>query len=309
MHRSGAALVSTLMLAASACSNPPPPDDSPTSPPTSTAPHWIETEEPSAPPTSLTERAAGGIDGNPLPEDIAPPPAFTLADGRPSPSPDEVVTQPGHGDQGKDFKPQAVAYRSLKDFGITDPKTVALTFDDGPTRSTTKVQTILSEHEVPATFFVIGASVETYPTSVVRRLHDDGFSVQSHGYLHEDLSRVLDVPLESDLRAASLAIARGTGGYAPGCFRPPLGKLRADQLDNIADQNLQAVSWDVDPMDWAAPDSEAVVTSVLTQVRSGGSIVLLHAGDGKRLQTLEALPKIITTLRSEGYTFIELPCG
>ena len=46
-------------------------------------------------------------------------------------------------------------------FGSSDPAKVAITFDDGPDpKHTRRVLDILDEHDVKATFFVIGRKVE-----------------------------------------------------------------------------------------------------------------------------------------------------
>lgn len=185
---------------------------------------------------------------------------------------------------------------------------VALTFDDGPGPDTSDIIRELLKHEVPATFFVVGSIVDTNP-QIVRRMEREGFSVQSHSYMHSDLSKMLDVPLEHDLTMTSDAIVRAKReGSAPSCMRPPWGNLRRDQFDNIAALGQQPVVWDVDPEDWAPGTPEEIAASVIEQVRDGGSIILLHDGGGDRKRTLTALPIIITTLKSEGYTFVELPC-
>src|SRR5690606_38807236 len=51
--------------------------------------------------------------------------------------------------------------------------TVYLTFDDGPSRLSPEVLDILHEHEVPATFFVLGHSAEIH-ADMIRRIVDEG---------------------------------------------------------------------------------------------------------------------------------------
>jgi len=53
-------------------------------------------------------------------------------------------------------------------------KRIALTFDDGPHyKHTLEILDILAEHDIRATFFVIGINVEKYP-SIVKRMIADG---------------------------------------------------------------------------------------------------------------------------------------
>lgn len=65
-------------------------------------------------------------------------------------------------------------------------KTVALTFDDGPTRTnSTKVLNSLMEVGAPATFFMIGKNMKPY-ADLVQRAHDEGHAVASHNWTHGD---------------------------------------------------------------------------------------------------------------------------
>jgi peptidoglycan/xylan/chitin deacetylase (PgdA/CDA1 family) len=61
--------------------------------------------------------------------------------------------------------------------------------------------------------------------------------------------------------------------------------------------------WDVDPRDWALPGVDAIVSNVVANAHPG-AIVIQHSGGGPRRQTLEALPREITELRSRGYKFV-----
>lgn len=65
------------------------------------------------------------------------------------------------------------------------PKTMYLTFDDGPSaENTEKVLDILKEHEIKATFFLIGENVEKHP-EVARRIAEEGHTIGIHCYSHD----------------------------------------------------------------------------------------------------------------------------
>ena len=67
------------------------------------------------------------------------------------------------------------------------PRTVALTFDDGPDPDwTPKILAVLRRYHVPGTFFVVGAHVASYP-GIVRTELRDGDEVGSHTYTHANL--------------------------------------------------------------------------------------------------------------------------
>lgn len=65
------------------------------------------------------------------------------------------------------------------------PKTMYLTFDDGPSKENTDiVLDILKEQNVKATFFLIGENVEKYP-EVAKRIVAEGHTIGIHCYNHD----------------------------------------------------------------------------------------------------------------------------
>ena len=69
------------------------------------------------------------------------------------------------------------------------PKTVALTFDDGPDATwTPQVLAVLAKYHVPGTFFVVGSSVARDP-ALVREIRAEGSEIGIHTFTHPDLAR------------------------------------------------------------------------------------------------------------------------
>jgi len=65
------------------------------------------------------------------------------------------------------------------------PKTMYLTFDDGPSEENTNaVLDILKERNIKATFFVVGENVEKHP-EVARRIVEEGHTIGIHCYQHD----------------------------------------------------------------------------------------------------------------------------
>ncbi len=65
------------------------------------------------------------------------------------------------------------------------PKTMYLTFDDGPSeRCTDMVLDVLKANDVKATFFLVGEYVEKYP-EVARRIAREGHTIGIHCYRHD----------------------------------------------------------------------------------------------------------------------------
>src|ERR1700677_3847379 len=68
------------------------------------------------------------------------------------------------------------------------PGELALTFDDGPTPACTpRLLDILAQHDVRATFFLIGGFAQQQP-DLVRRIHSAGHLIGNHSWSHPNLA-------------------------------------------------------------------------------------------------------------------------
>lgn len=189
-------------------------------------------------------------------------------------------------------------------------KTVALTFDDGPSAYTPEIMSILKEHEVKATFFVIGSQAEQNP-DVIKELKDHGMSVQSHTYAHMNLLHHSDEVIKADLEKTS-GILRDITGEDTACMRPPYGDTDA-RTDAVANRvGLDVQLWDIDTEDWKTPDAQSIVTRVADGIAGDEGEeerverVLMHDGGGNRSQTVAALPDVIKVLKDDGYKFVTI---
>ncbi len=192
-------------------------------------------------------------------------------------------------------------------------RTVALTFDDGPDPTwTPKILAILRRYRVPATFFLVGAHVASYPDLVREELRD-GDEVGSHTYTHASLATA-GWREDFELTLTQNALA-GAAGIRTRLLRMPYS-AEPDAL-SAADWRAAAqagrdgylvVLTDRDTTDWARPGVARIVAAA---VPSGGrgAIVMFHDGGGDRGQTVAALPAIIRRARAEGYRFTTVTGG
>jgi peptidoglycan/xylan/chitin deacetylase (PgdA/CDA1 family) len=187
---------------------------------------------------------------------------------------------------------------------------VALTFDDGPDpRGTPAVLDGLAREGVRATFFVLGRHAERWP-DLVRRAADEGHAVGNHGYFHRKLHLRGPRYVREDLERGTEAIERA-GAPRPRFFRAPHG-FRSPWVSAIARALGQTtVGWSLGVWDSDRPGAEAIATRTVGGARPG-AILLLHDGDGynpegDRLQTADALPRIIDELHARGFQFALLP--
>ena len=179
-----------------------------------------------------------------------------------------------------------------------------LTFDDGPSAYTPQILSVLQAKGVPATFFVVGQNAAKHPT-LVQQEHAAGRGIGNHSWDHQDLTTLPPVVVRSELRSTTDEIANLTG-TRPTLWRPPYGSFNDTVTQTASSLGLSMRLWDVNPQDYTVPGVDAIVSRVVNSV-SPGAIILLHDGspgdNEDRSQTVAALPIIIDTLRSLGYSF------
>jgi peptidoglycan/xylan/chitin deacetylase (PgdA/CDA1 family) len=178
---------------------------------------------------------------------------------------------------------------------------VALTFDDGPSRrNTPRVEAILAEHDVPATFFVLGRSVDARPGQV-RRLARAGHRIHNHTYDHVDLTARPDGEVITQVTRTNDALV-AAGLPRSHVVRPPFGAVDGRVRRTLRGQGYRVRLWSVDTHDWqGARTPDDIVSTVAEQV-DRRAVVLLHDTE-KSDATVAALPRIIRTVRSQGHCF------
>lgn len=203
----------------------------------------------------------------------------------------------------------------LQKLGHAGSKELLLTFDDGPdSRWTPKVLDILKKYNVHAAFFMVGLQMEKN-LPIVRKVYEDGNFIGNHTFTHRNIATSSPERNEVELRLTRLLLKCITG-HSTILFRAPYNAdsdpSGADELLPLVvahEQNYLDVGESVDPNDWQVGiTANQIYDRVIKGVEQGeGHIILLHdAGGTTRKPTLEALPRIISTLQKKGYTFITL---
>jgi peptidoglycan/xylan/chitin deacetylase (PgdA/CDA1 family) len=192
-------------------------------------------------------------------------------------------------------------------FVFNGPRTrrqIALTFDDGPWYDTPQFLDVLEHDHVNATFFEIGEQISTYGQggAIERRMLADGDMIGDHTWSHPDVSGAGPFAAGQISRTAR-TIRQATGGFNPCLFRAPYGAVSNALTSEARSMGFTTIQWDVDPMDWARPGTDAIYQNVVSNAHPG-AIVIQHDGGGDRSETLAALPREIATLRGEGYQFV-----
>ena len=191
------------------------------------------------------------------------------------------------------------------------PKTILLTFDDGPhPRYTDRIQEILNKYQVKSVFFELGTNLGTIkqnkvePTrasAAARRLMQAGFVIGSHGFSHQVLPKMSDSEIGTEIDETNWLLQAVVNVHTP-LFRPPYGERNAKVLAAIEAHQMRSILWNIDSKDWADPVAKSIANRVIADARrSNHGIVLMH---DIHERTIEALPLIIETLKAEGYRFL-----
>jgi peptidoglycan/xylan/chitin deacetylase (PgdA/CDA1 family) len=189
-------------------------------------------------------------------------------------------------------------------------KTVALTFDDGPGRSTAAILAILVRYRVTATFFNIGAAMATRPW-LVREEVEEGYAMGNHTWNHPDMVALSAASQAAELYQASAELW-SIADTAPCAFRPPYGKYDSTTLRLAQQRGMSVWLWSVDTLDWMAHGSGSSywVQRIIRLAEQGSAlshpIVLMHDEREGNPATVAALPAIIEFFRSHGYRFVAL---
>jgi cellulose synthase/poly-beta-1,6-N-acetylglucosamine synthase-like glycosyltransferase/peptidoglycan/xylan/chitin deacetylase (PgdA/CDA1 family) len=193
-------------------------------------------------------------------------------------------------------------------------RTVALTFDDGPDPTwTPKVLAVLERYRVPATFFLIGAHVASWPGLVRAELHA-GDEVGSHTYTHLNLGTSSSWRENLELTLTQNALA-GAADVHTRLLRMPyssqpdaLTALDWQAARRAGENGYLVILTNLDTRDWARPGVRRIVAAAMPRGHQG-AVIMFHDGGGNRAQTVAALGQVITRLRARGYRFVTVTGG
>lgn len=189
-------------------------------------------------------------------------------------------------------------------------KIAFLTFDDGPSPNTEKILDILKQHNVKATFFVIGQCASGHPDTL-RRTVREGHSIGNHTYSH-NLSYGSKFPPSAfidELKKNDENLKRILGkDFHTNLIRFPGGSFGHDSYKSkVTDAGYSYLDWNATNGDTSAicPSKESILSTFKREAGSGKYqhlVVLMHDAGAKKT-TVEALPEIIEFLKSNGYEF------
>lgn len=178
----------------------------------------------------------------------------------------------------------------------TSQKRVAISFDAAWGADKTKqIVDICNEHNVKATFFLVGFWVDKYG-DMVEYIDKNGFEIGTHSNTHPDMVKLNANEQNMELKKCMELITSITNKKVE-LFRAPFGSYNNSLLDVAENNNLITIQWDVDSLDWKGISAEAITTRIINNVKDG-SIILCHNNSD---HIVEALPMILDRLAKRGY--------
>ena len=178
-----------------------------------------------------------------------------------------------------------------------DPNEIALTYDDGPNDIVTeRLLDVLAQHNVHATFFLIGKFARQRP-QIVRAIAASGHLIGNHTMTHPWLAWQSSARIRQELAGCN-AILEDILGTPIHYFRAPHGARRPVVLRIARSLGLTPVQWNIIPGDWLPIGAEVIASRTVRGIarnrrHNRASNIVLHDGGQKglgqpRLPTVEA---------------------
>lgn len=189
-------------------------------------------------------------------------------------------------------------------FAAPPKKVIALTFDDGPySPYTEEILNVLQQHNVKATFFVMGGRVKQNP-ELLKKVFAAGNVIGNHTYSHPNLAKISAAAVEKEIVKTNNLIYQ-TLHVTPILFRPPFGMSSAASNHVVAKLRMRKVTWNYMVNDYNVNKTTAnIIATNVIQHATPGAIITLHDGGGNREKTVQALSQIIPALEAKGYELV-----
>ncbi|RDX40544.1 hypothetical protein OH76DRAFT_1366073 [Lentinus brumalis] len=141
-----------------------------------------------------------------------------------------------------------------------EKNTWGVSFDDGPAPYSEKLLKYLDDHDLSATFFVVGSRVVSYPDILIAE-YMAGHEISVHTWSHHPLTAMTNEQVVAELGWTRHAI-QTVLGVTPTTMRPPFGDIdnRVRAIANA--MGLRPIIWTTGPggpfdtNDWRVPAGE-----------------------------------------------------
>lgn len=182
-----------------------------------------------------------------------------------------------------------------------DRKTIALTFDDGPSldpECTDKILNELYKYDAVGTFYVVGSRLYDQTEDIIEKGISLGNAYGSHTCNHPNLT---GLPAEEAYDEV-MDVAKWFKekfNYEIKTYRPPFGAYN-EAVDNTIP--LTAVLWDIDSIDWQLRDANAIIEEIGEDIPNHAVVIMhdIHASTAEALVDQGLIKKLI----DQGYRLV-----
>jgi chitooligosaccharide deacetylase len=184
---------------------------------------------------------------------------------------------------------------------------VFLTFDDGPSpKATGMILDLLREHDIKATFFVLGRNAVLFP-ELVQRIVAEGHELALHSQSHADMRTLTREQKVQEIAEGLSTLHWLVPDTRIRWFRPPYGHYDQEVV-NIAHEYGMCLALFND----ISTDSHSTAEQIAQSVFNGrGKIIVFHDGQMPRpsdlteaeKRLLEGLTRSVGQVRAQGGQF------
>ena len=144
----------------------------------------------------------------------------------------------------------------------------------------------LNNHNVKATFFIVGDWAEKFPESL-KKIAENGHEIGSHSYNHAHYNNMTYAKILADIEKCDSVIENiidneiclVRGGY---------GEYNNDVLNACKNTNRTYIQWSLDSIDYKAKSVDYILNRLVPNVKNG-DIILMHTGTDYTASSLDAL--------------------
>jgi len=183
-------------------------------------------------------------------------------------------------------------------------KLVTFTFDDGMSKNWELLLNILNQEKIKATFFVIGETITSTNSHLLKRAFDDGHTIGNHTWSHQNITKLSDQDFVKGVLDTKKKIEEVTGGHTK-YFRPPYGATNTHDKQKLLDLGYKSILWNVDPEDWNRKHTKEDMLAYYHKVfeKENNYIILQH---DLRKDSVDLVPEIAKLVRDKGFKIVSL---
>ena len=186
----------------------------------------------------------------------------------------------------------------IRYYGPEQGRRLYLTFDDGPhAQHTNPLLDLLEQHQVKATFFVVGREVYAH-SDIVRRIVAQGHTLGNHTITHPRMDYLSDPARDLEIEGMDALLAE-FDQQPVHSFRPPYGGVSISLFSHGLRSGRRLAMWSKDSLDYKYK-ADQIVKRFADAPPNAGDILLFHDDGGAAMHSLQTL---LPQWLGEGFSF------